>query len=206
MRRRKDDPGPRLPVKTLKLNRCPAIAPLSVLDEASKERLKLAPATYSKNFKKLQKVQQELTKNVIEALKVMDKKFQAKLLEDEAEVDARLYEGFFENQDKTKMSVVRAAAADELTTMDAGFKDSRLSALFPLYKARNFPKALNDEERATWEQFRERKLLGGGNESRAAKYFNRLAELGQQTGMSSEKQYLLEELQLYGQSILPATD
>jgi exodeoxyribonuclease I len=206
MRRRKDDPGPRLPVKTCKFNRCPAVAPLSVLDEASQERLKLVPETYMKNFKKLEKVQQELAINVIEALKLLDKKFQAKLLEDEAEVDARLYEGFFDDKDRTKMSVVRAASADDLSSLNIDFKDSRLSTLLPLYKARNFPKSLSDEERATWEQFRERKLVGGGNEARAAKYFARLAQLGAQTDLTGEQKYLLEELQLYGQSILPASD
>ena len=203
MKKRKDEPGPRLPVKTLKFNRCPAVAPLGVLDEASQERLKLIPETYMKNFEKLKKVQQELTMGVIEALKIMDKKFQARLLEDEAEVDARLYEGFFDAQDKSKMSMVRAADSAELSSLDARFKDGRLEALLPLYKARNYPKSLSDEERATWEQFRERKLLGGGNESRAAKYFARLAELAGQPNLSGEAQYLLEELQLYGQSILP---
>src|SRR5690606_35751348 len=74
LRRRKDDPGPRLPVKTLKFNRCPAIAPLSVLDEASQERLKLVPETYLQNHEKLQRVQSELTKGVLEALQIMDKK------------------------------------------------------------------------------------------------------------------------------------
>lgn len=45
LRRKRDDPGPRLPVKRLRFNRCPAIAPLSVLDEASQQRLKLSPRT-----------------------------------------------------------------------------------------------------------------------------------------------------------------
>jgi exodeoxyribonuclease I len=205
MKKRKDDPGPRLPVKTLKFNRCPAVAPLGVLDEASQERLKLAPQTYLAHFEKLKKVQQELTTGIIEALKIMDKKFQARLLEDEAEVDARLYEGFFDSQDKSKMSVVRAADANELGSLDVTFRDGRLDALLPLYKARNYPKTLTADERAIWEQFRERKLLGGGDESRAAKFFKRLAELAEQPNLTGAQQYLLEELQLYGQSILPTS-
>lgn len=206
MRRRRDDPGPRLPVKTLKFNRCPAIAPLSVLDEASQERLKLTPETYMANYKSLLKVQAELAANVTEALGLLDKQMQARLLEDESDVDARLYEGFFDDQDKTKMGVVRAASADELGSLDLSFKDGRLEALLPLYKARNFPKSLTTEERMTWEKFRERKLLGGGTESRAAKFFGRLTQLAAQQGLTGEQQYLLEELQLYAQSILPSDD
>jgi exodeoxyribonuclease I len=206
MRRRKDDPGPRLPIKTLKFNRCPAVAPLSVLDKASQNRLELVPETFQENYKKLLQVQDQLTNGVIAALQIMDKKFQARLLETEADVDARLYEGFFAPDDRSKMSMVRAADAGELGSLNVAFKDGRLDALLPLYKARNYPGSLTDEERATWEQFRERKLMSGGTESRAAKYFNRLGELAKQPGLTGEQQYLLEELQLYGQSILPASE
>lgn len=204
MRRRKDDPGPRLPVKTLKYNRCPAVAPLAVLDAPSQERLKLDPQIYTKNFQTLRQVQAELSANILQAIELMNQRQQARLLEDEAEVDARLYDGFIESrEDKTKMGVVRAANIDELSSLDITFADSRLEALLPLYKARNYPKSMNDEERATWEKFRERKLLGGGESSRAARYFKRLADLAARTDLTAEQQYILEELQLYGQSILP---
>jgi exodeoxyribonuclease I len=198
-----DDTSLRLPVKTLKYNRCPMVAPLGVLDESSQKRLQLDPAVYAKNFTALQKVGSTLAPKILEALKIMDQKQQARLLEDEIDVDARLYDKFFDTQDKTSMRLVRAASADELSSLHVNFRDDRLEALLPLYKARNYPKSLSDEERATWETFRERKLLSGGNESRAARYFKRLAELAEQTDLSGEKQYILEELQLYGQSILP---
>ena len=202
-RKRKDVPGPRLPLKTLKYNRCPAVAPLSVLDEASQERLKLFPESYEANFKKLKKIQKALTDQVTAALAIMDEKQQARLLEDETEVDAQLYAGFFADTDRTKMSMVRAASSDELKTISVGFKDQRLGAMLPLYKARNFRSTLSDEERETWERYRERKLLSGGTDSRLSRYFARIGELQASRSISKEQQYLLEELQLYGQSILP---
>ncbi len=206
MRRRKDDPGPRLPVKSLKFNRCPAVAPLSVLDEASQERLKLLPETYMINFEKLQKVQHELTQGVVEALRIMDKKLQVRLLEMDSDADARMYDGFFAQEDKASMQSVRTADVDALKSLDPKFKDDRLNALLPLYKARNYPKSLSEADRAEWERFRERKLLGGGEASRAAKYFARLAELAKNNNLTREQQYILEELQLYGQSVLPASE
>jgi exodeoxyribonuclease-1 len=202
-RKRKDVPGPRLPLKTLKYNRCPAVAPLSVLDEASQERLKLFPESYEANFKKLKKVQKALADQVTAALALMDQKQQARLLEDETEVDAQLYAGFFADTDRTKMSMVRAASPDELKTIAANFKDQRLGAMLPLYKARNFRSTLSDEERETWERYRERKLLSGGTDSRLSRYFARIGELQTSRSISKEQRYLLEELQLYGQSILP---
>ncbi len=200
-RRRKDDPGPRLPVKTLQFNRSPAIAPLSVLDKESANRLGLDTKEIMKNFKKLQ--QADLTKNILAALEILDKKQQARLLEDENDVDTRLYEDFFSDQDRTKMSLIRAATADELAGLNPDFKDQRLKALMPLYKARNFPKTLSGAERETWERFKERKLFGGKEKSRVERYFARIGELENKPNLTSQEQYLLDELKLYGQAILP---
>ena len=199
----KEEKKPRLPIKTLQFNRVPAIAPMNVLDEASQERLDLKPETVEKNYQTLQAAD-GFAQNVLEALEILEAKQQLKFLEDETEVDAQLYDGFFDREDKTKMSVVRAATADELSSLQMVFKDARLQNLLPLYKARNFPKSMNDNDRVIWERFRERKLLGGKEASRLARYFARLEELKQRTDLTQNERYLLEELELYGQSILPS--
>lgn len=195
----------RLPVKTMQFNRCPAIAPLGVLDAKSQERIGLKLANAEKHAKMLNG-QQQFVDNLVAALELMDKDQQARFMSDELEVDARLYDGFVGDKDKAAMSAVRAADKDEIATLKIDFQDDRLTGLFPLYKARNFGKYLTNEEHATWEKFRERKLLGGKQNSRAARYFKRLAELAEQTDLSAEKKYLLEELKLYGQSTLPVVD
>ncbi len=203
-RRRWNEEGVRLPVKTLQFNRCPAIAPLGVLDEKSAERLQLSEAMIEENFKKLKIA--NLAPKVLEALEQLDVQQQASFLQNDQEVDAKLYDGFIGEADKTKSSVVRAASPDELSNLSLQFNDDRLSALLPLYKARNLPKLLSDEERAVWEKFREQKLLGGKQNSRMARFFSRLAELAAKPGLASKDQYLLEELQLYGQSIMPVVE
>jgi len=202
MRRIKDDPGPRLPVKTLQFNRCPAIAPMGVLDESSQERLKLDPKAIEQNFQKLQALT-ELPGLVRQAVELMDSERELKYLEQEADIDARLYDGFFEREDKTKMSVVRAADEEGLSSLSVAFKDERLNGLLPLYKARNFPRSLSDEDRAAWEQFRIRRLTGGKEKSRVAKFFNRLAALASDDSLTDQQRYLLGELQLYGESTVP---
>lgn len=50
---KKDRTEPRLPVKTLQYNRCPAVAPMGVLDDSSRERLKIDLDTIQTNLKKL---------------------------------------------------------------------------------------------------------------------------------------------------------
>jgi exodeoxyribonuclease-1 len=108
--------------------------------------------------------------------------------------------------DSAKMRVVRASTPEDLTK-SVEFRDERLKLLLPLYKARNFPKSLNGDEQEKWEEFRKHRLMDGGEKSRAAKFFLRLAELNAEApkhGLSdSQRQYLIEELNLYGQAILP---
>lgn len=201
-RRLKDDKGPRLPIKTMQFNRCPAVAPMSVLDEASRERLQINVNTIEENLQKLQKLD-TFPQKILEALEILEANQQLKYLENETEIDAQMYDGFFGPEDKTKMSMVRAASVDELRDIHVVFKDARLQGLLPLYKARNFPESLQDEEREIWERHRERKLLTGKNESKLAKYFQRLQQLSERTDLTQNDQYLLEELRLYGESIIP---
>jgi exodeoxyribonuclease-1 len=118
-------------------------------------------------------------------------------------VDAQLYDGFLGDHDANLLRVVRAAEPDELGKLAGDFRDKRMQALLPLYKARNFPDHLSSEERETWDAYLAQKLFNGGNQSMLAKYFERLAACAQDSKYT-EKQFLLEELQLYGQSLMPA--
>jgi exodeoxyribonuclease-1 len=199
---RNEDETKRFPVKTLQFNRCPAVAPINVLDKASQERIKIDLGVVQKNRKSLVK-QKDLFDRLIEALKLLDRQQQRGLIPSEQEVDNQLYDGFFDDSDRTAMSVVRAAEADEIGSLEMEFKDQRLSQLLPLYKARNFPSSLTSEERASWETYRFHKLMDDGEKSQANLYFTRLGELANRTGLKSEEQFLLEELQMYGESILP---
>jgi exodeoxyribonuclease I len=203
----KDPDAVRLPVKTLKCNHCPAIAPLGVAkDAATQERIGLTLATVTKHLNILKDNQAAFVEKLTEAVKQMDAEREARqitLVDDENTVDSRLYDGFIEAGDKSIMRAVRAAAPEALTELGQDFSDDRLKSLMPLYKARNYPRTLTDEERAEWEAFCRRQLFEGGNSSRLAKYFERLAELAEGES-KGERQFLLEELQLYGQSIIPA--
>ena len=197
----------RLPVKTLKYNRCPAVAPLGVMSDAeTQERLDLELATITKHLALLRPEQATFAKKVLEAVAQLNSertKDQTALVDDELTVDARLYDGFISPQDKQVMGVVRAAKPEVLTSYVSKLSDARFKSLLPLYKARNYPNALNSEERAAWDNFCQRKLFEGGNSSRLAKYFARLQELAEGK-LTAQHEYLLEELQLYGQSIMPA--
>ncbi|MCA9332796.1 exodeoxyribonuclease I [Candidatus Saccharibacteria bacterium] len=204
MKRRTDEEGPRFPLKTLKYNRCPAIAPLNVLDKKSQSRLSINISEAIINHQTLLSVRDQLEVNTKRALELLDVYQQAKFIEDNLDADGRLYDGFFSDSDKTKMSLIRATDPSDLSSSDILFSDGRLQALLPLYKARNFPKMLSDEERNLWDQYRTRRLLGNGTDSRIMKYFERIKQLSDDPNTTSEQQYILEELKLYGESIMPS--
>ncbi len=194
---------PYFPAKTVSYNKSPAIAPLEVLEkDDGYQRLKLDKTTVQENLKKL-RAAPDFGEKLLKALDIMWPKAQARIVSDVLDVDGALYDGFVSDADRTKMSVVRAAQPEELSKLDLNFGDERLKLLLPLYQARNYPKLLDKDERQKWEDFCRRRLTDGGDASRQARFFARLADLANQKGLTADQKYLLEELQLYAQSYAP---
>jgi hypothetical protein len=48
-----------------------------------------------------------------------------------------------------------------------------------------------------------KKLFEGGNKSQLAQYFIKLQEIAARPNLTTAQQYLLEDIQLYGQSLMP---
>lgn len=197
-----DSTEPRLPIKTLQYNRCPAVAPYTVLDDESKKRLKINDQTISDNLASLN-ANHKFTNNVLKALSILNNQQQIAWQNDKKLVDSQLYDGFFDNAEKPKMQAIRNCNKNQIVKLLPNFKDARLNALFPLYKARNYPDSMDEADHEKWEKYRERKFYQGGEESRANIFFKRLGELSQLSEHGNDKQYLLQELQLYAESILP---
>ena len=200
--KREEDETKRFPIKTLQFNKCPAVAPLGVLNDENKSRLKIDIAAITKHQSALAAMK-DLRPRLLKALEILEKHRQATFITDVSDVDNQLYDGFFGDVDKTAMAVVRAADKNEISSLHLEFKDDRLRSLFPLYKARNFPQSLSSEEREVWEKFRYNKLMNGGTNSALSRYFMRIGELSKRKDLTSNQTYLLEELQLYGESIMP---
>lgn len=197
----RDPNKPRLPIKTLKYNRCPAVAPLAVLDEQSQKRIQLTLETVHQNQQKLQSFK-DWPERVLEALGILDGKQQQVFAGLDQHVDEQIYGGFLQDGDARLLEDIRSAAPDQLTSYITKFKDRRLRELLPLYKARNFPRKLTDQERKVWEAYKTKRLFDGDQKSRLARYFARIEELSKRN-LTPEQQYILEDLLLYGQSLMP---
>lgn len=200
----KDPDHLKLPVKTVKYNRCPAVAPLGVLkSETAQQNIDLSLDTITKHRALLQAGHQTLARNVLLALEQLDAEREAQQRREILPADARLYESFISDHDKQLSRAIRVAKPEDISELGTDFQDERLRELLPLYKARNYPAQLSDEERQAWEDHCQEAVFAGGNQSKLAQYFARLAELAEGE-INSNQQYILEELQLYGQSIVPA--
>lgn len=190
------------PIKPVKHNRCPAIAPISVMDQESWARIGLNPELINE---RVSFVRENSTK--LAAL------YKPKFVRPEAvplleipleQVDAALYDGFIGGNDKKLLERIRGLSVDELTDLEATFEDKRLGGLVFLYKARQYPKSLLAEERIRWEKYLENKFMSDTENGEYATFMKRLEELAKLDYLDADKRYILEELALYGQSIVPS--
>lgn len=180
-----------LPVKELAYNKCPAVAPLGVLDEAAQKRIGLDIVTVERHVAGLR---QAGIADAMLAVFARDGEFPKT-----KDVDGALYNGFVNERDKPKMSAVRAADRHELTDFNPGFADERLADLLVRYKARNFPQSLSQSDREAWEDYRAERVR-----SDLPRFSAELERLSKE--VSDEKSFLLSELHLWAESIVPFTE
>jgi exodeoxyribonuclease-1 len=181
-----------LPAKELAYNKCPAVAPLGVLDQAAQDRIVLDLQTVQDNLHKLRR------SGLVDKLQEVfagDREFTRV-----TDPDGQLYDSFINGRDKPKMSAVRAADAHDLADFDPGFNDERLSRLLLRYKGRNFPESLNETERREWEEYRTARLQN--DLPKFARELQRYAA----TTTTERESFLLQELQLWAESIAPIVD
>ena len=183
----------KLPVKELQYNRCPAVAPLGVLEQGDGWR------KISLDLKTVQKYQNILLSHPDFAEKlrsIFENKPAFKKLPDP---EAQLYDGFLNDRDRIRVEAVRNADERELADFHPEFQDERLAPLLLHYKARNFPRSLSEDDLAQWETWRAQRLQAQLPQFMAS--LQRLAPTA-----TDEQQFILQELQLWAESILPASD
>lgn len=136
----------RVPIKTVHLNKSPMLAPPSLLDTATEQRLGLDRARCAAHW--------QLIKQHIESLRVTLN--QALLVPPEyeqvADPEFQLYSGFLSPADKKLSNAVRSASLDSLRQDRFPFEDARMNALLWRYRARNFVETLNADEFAQWDE------------------------------------------------------
>ena len=140
-------------LKEVRLNRCPFVAPLSVLRDGDIRRLGLDMAAVSERFDQL--VAHRDIDEKIASLYVDDRQFQ------ERDVDAALYDGFIDDADRARGAKAIAQLLADSGEPEVEFEDKRLGELLFRLRARRDEARLSAAERARWADFVRAKLIDG---------------------------------------------
>lgn len=140
-----------VPLKLVHINRCPVVAPLSVLRAQDQQRLNLDMGEYQARALRLTDAQ-ELWRDKLPAI-YAEEDFAAT-----ADPEQQLYDGFIGDRDRRLCEQVRAAEPAQLARQQWPFDDHRLPELLFRYRARNFAYTLDDEEQRRWKLFCQQRL------------------------------------------------
>jgi exodeoxyribonuclease-1 len=181
---------PRLPVKTVRINHCPVLAPLGTLDANAAARLDIDVQAAERHLSRL-----------LDSPALMDRIGQALQMGERPapeDVDQGLYQGgFFSNGDRRRMERVRQAEPEQLGRLHLGFEDPRLEELLFRYRVRNWPETLQPRERERWRALRERRIHRPDSGMSYARFLERLQELRADPGAGPAQRTLLDELEQY---------
>lgn len=172
-------------VKELCYNKCPAVAPIAVLDS-------------NDGWTKIGLSQEKIEKNL--QILLSHPEFAEQMREEiekcpefppAIEPEAALYDGFLDDSDRSKVAIVRQLDSDKLADFHPDFTDERLPELLLHYKGRNYPNALSEDESVKWQAYRKARL------ERLAPRFMAELELAYQ-----KDEFVAEELRLYYESLI----
>lgn len=181
----------RIALKTVHINKCPVLAPISVIRPADAERLEIDLSRCLANSAKIRTCS-GLSKKIAAVFSDLS------TFARDSDPDFALYSGgFFSDIDKKKMLQIRALSPEQLAKSSFNFTDPRLPEMLFRYRARNYPETLNDEENQKWREFCVNRLTGRepGASITFTDYFARLQEL--KTDEIGKKSDILADLERY---------
>ena len=190
----------RFPLKGVQLNKCPVLAPATMLKSLSEERLaelELDGDKLRQHLAILRKAP-ELSARIAQAF---DQPHEGDL----TDPDEQLYAGgFIGKADRQKLDGLLNQPVETLREHEVQFEDQRLAEMVFRYRARNYPATLDGEEMEKWEQFRAQRLMNPKKGWRSLEAYGlELQRLAADHELDPAKLQILEELHLYGESIIP---
>ena len=185
------DDESRIPLKTIHINKAPAVAPMGTLGDPEARRLGIDRQACYEHQRELQQ-----TAGLVEKI---HEAFSQNRFAPREDPDEQLYEGgFFSDADRTVMQEVTTAPKEQLAAFEGRFQDDRLDEMLFRYRARNWPESLSDAEHQRWNTWRRQRWADAG-EPEAASY--RCQELLEDQSLSARDRGALQDLSHYLQQL-----
>lgn len=181
----------RLALKSVASNKVPMLAPAETLRGVDQERIGLDEARCRRHAEQLLAHRETLRVKLMELFMPVPR-------EAGPDPDDTLYTGgFFSDQDRSTMNLIRRAEPSELGAFSERFVDKRLAEMLFRYRARNYPETLDPQETQRWEQDRQDRLRDDSVDGRLslAAFQKELAEARQARAGDSDAQGLLDQVE-----------
>jgi exodeoxyribonuclease-1 len=185
----------RLPLKTIHINKCPAVVPLNTLTEEAQQTWQVDLLSCQNHLDKI-KVDKTLSARIQKAFK---HRFEQHI----DDPDQSLYSGgFFSVADKKRMQTIHQRPINKLADLKLNFDDDRLNEMLFRYRCRNYPQTLLKHETERWDQYRFHRMMDprGSASIKLNEYRNELLKL-ENTDLTEDKKKLLESLKAYPELI-----
>lgn len=140
-----------VPLKLLHINRCPVVAPMSVLREQDIQRLQLDVPAYQSQAEQLRATSAVWQDKLVQV-------YAEEQFAGNQDPEQQLYDGFIGDRDRRLCEQVRRAEPERLAESVWPFDDERLPELLFRYRARNFAATLNTQEQQRWWTFCQQRL------------------------------------------------
>ena len=160
-------PEDRPALRELRINRCPFIAPIEVLNEENQRRLNIDLGVAKERARKLKQP------GVAEKIKRV---YQQPSMAANSDPDAGLYDGFLQDEDRSRCADLHERLPRG-QWQDLDYHDARLHTLAQRMKARSYPALLEPGEVNSWREFVSEKLDADGDWLNLKQFESRTREL-----------------------------
>ncbi|MFT5894378.1 MAG: exodeoxyribonuclease-1, partial [bacterium] len=144
-------------LRTIQINKCPVLVPLSTLGKTDAPRVGI---DQSATMSRARSTSQWLEDSVIERIAVaMNREWPN---DDMRDVDGTLYTGNFLSQaDKQRLQLARdeEPTVNTIDTQSSHFEDKRLDEILRRYVSRNYPNSLNKNDALVWQEHCRERLI-----------------------------------------------
>jgi len=183
----KTNDTPRIALKGVLINKCPALAPVGTLTDEMADR-------WGIDWEQVEQYKQVLLADTT-LMNRLEELYGQSPERNPLDADTALYSGFINKADRQLCNFVINQSADRLAAENVAFSDPRLQTLLFRYRARNWPESLSQQEQWQWQEFCRARLLDGeyGCDFTAADFQESMQEISQRE-LTEDQQKHLQQL------------